>query len=163
MRRLQFLPKKTRDSLTRHKRLLNKLKHQEEPGILLFLSNMKNFAHVKKGNRKEIGVGVKSLKWFWRVQKFSNRLMILGSAEKRWWFDVFIFFSSRWQSQRRYIYWNVKALNNFCNMWETVCIFNKTILSHTIHISQKWMAKASLSYWDSATQTLTEWHITYVA
>lgn len=63
-----------------------KLKHQEEPEMLLFLSNQKNFAHVKKVNHIKNRDGLSSYKMFWRVsdtrRKFPASLMILrGSRE----------------------------------------------------------------------------------
>ena len=53
MRRGQFLSERTRENrLTRAKRLLNKLKHPEEPGMLWFFSDEKIFVQDQKVNRK---------------------------------------------------------------------------------------------------------------
>lgn len=51
-----FLTETTRDNhLTREKHVLNKLKHLEEPGRLLFYSNEKKFGQVTIANHRKIG------------------------------------------------------------------------------------------------------------
>lgn len=53
MRRGQFMSEITKvNRLTRAKRLLNKLKHPEEPGMIWFFSDEKNFVQDQKVNRK---------------------------------------------------------------------------------------------------------------
>lgn len=90
MRREQFFFESAKHNfVTKAKRPLNKLKHEKETGVLLFLVDEKNFGKVQEVSRKKIGNYLKSSKrlrlsdtenfqfhwWFWRVVNSEDDLM----------------------------------------------------------------------------------------
>lgn len=71
-------PRNQSECLSRYKHFLNKLKLQEQPGMLFFLSDEKNAAQVQKVKRENIVGGVKSPKRL--------RPPCTENLQPQWWF-----------------------------------------------------------------------------
>lgn len=118
----QFLAERSTDNHPTN-RILNKLKHQEVLGILLYPSDKKNFDLVQNLNHKMIVGYIKSEM---RIQPSCTEYF-----QRCWWFwwsweattrrnYVFTFLTSRYRGQSCCLYRSVNVLDYFCNMWNAV-------------------------------------------
>lgn len=147
MRRGQFMSEKTRENrVTRAKRLLNKLKHPEEPGMLWFFSDEKNFVQDQKVNRRND-------RWLCQTSeevptvmhtKFPAAVMVLGVVSSEG--DVMPPHFFR-QGLRVNAAAYTDVLETVVKPWITAVARGRPYVfqqdsapSHTAHTTQEWMA-----------------------
>lgn len=147
IRRGQFMSQKTRENrVIRARRLLNKLKHPEEPGILWFFSDEKNFVQDQKVNRRND-------RWLCQTAgevptvmhtKFPASVMVLGVVSSEG--DVMPPFFFR-QGLRVNAASYTEVLETVVKPWMDGVARGRPYVfqqdsapSHTAHTTQEWMA-----------------------
>lgn len=147
MRRGQFMSDRTKvNRLTRAKRLLNKLKHPEEPGLIWFFSDEKNFVQDQKVNRRNdrwLCKGPDEVSTVMHT-KFPASVMVLGVVSSEG--DVMPphFFS---QGLRVNAAAYTEVLDRVVKPWVTTIARGRPYVfqqdsapSHTARTTQEWMA-----------------------